>query len=145
MMRKITPEMLILCLCLICVGCSGKSVQGIQATPTANQAMPVVNMVTVKGEYAQQPDAELRNWMGRPNCIVIGRRNSSRLSGHNRKMPHPQKLATQRIITEMKDRLAEQVPRYQQVLRNKTGVGDKLIVPSTVSVRSKFIDETSFN
>ncbi|MDD2694762.1 MAG: hypothetical protein PHD58_02420 [Anaerolineales bacterium] len=120
MLQKITPGTLILYLCLICVGCSGKSAQGIQATPTATQALPVVKMAApVKGESSYSGQTiELRNCEGKDVLhhslatktqvvcnITIPDEATSIKTGNKRALPK-----------DMKTRLEEQVEiAYQKI------------------------------
>ncbi|HSB66015.1 MAG TPA: hypothetical protein VLD65_05505 [Anaerolineales bacterium] len=66
MLQKITQGALVLCMYLICLGCNGKSIQGIQVTPTSNPAVPVVNVASpIKSESSlSNQTIELRNCDG---------------------------------------------------------------------------------
>ena len=120
MLRKIIPRILIFCLCLVCVGCSGKSTQGIQSTPAVNQILANFILATpVKGESSlSNQTLELRNCDGKAELhrslatekqvvchVTIAGEATSTTTGD-----------TLKLSAEMKDRLAEQVQNaYQQV------------------------------
>lgn len=118
MLRKITFGILIVCLCLSYVGCSGKSTQRIQVTPTASQTAPVINLASViKRESSQNKQSlELRNCDGKTE-LQRSLAAETQVICHASIANHATSTktgATVELSAEMKARIAQQVRNTHQ-------------------------------